>query len=226
MPKHIRFELTDVDGTRKVEFDFSDQEWALLDEYAAIFDELAGSPATQALAGFGFSIKWDREMGWERVDTSRFPSITDLAAFLHLFRPIILNDERTFLMKVLGVISQRAPSKAWKALNAEFDGRRFASMVTIAMTPAPTPEEPTPATLVLNSGRTLQKWLNAFEYHRDADKAAEFSEIHADDFPTPDHVKGLMLQLLVDKLTAAAKLRQLIGSFQKGPGASFGIGKN
>ncbi len=221
MPKHIRFELTDQDGTQKVETDFSDQEWSLLEDYSAIFDQLATSPATTSVASFGFSIKWDSEAGWAPVDASQFPSRTDLAAFLHLFRPIILNDERTFFMKVLGVISQRAPSKAWKALKVEFDGRRFESMMTISMTSASTPEQPTSETLILNSGRTLQNWLNAFEYHRDAAKAAEFSEIHADDFPTPDHVKGLMLQLLVEKLKAAAKLRELIRALQQGPGASF-----
>jgi len=215
--------MNDVDGSTKIETEFSDQEWALLEGFAAVFDELSASPGTRAVASFGFPIEWDRETGWAPVDTSTFPSTTELAAFLHLLRPIILNDERTYFMKVLGVISQRAPSKAWKALRAQFDGKRFESMMTISITPAPTPDLPDPKTFVLNSGRTLQKWLNAFQYHRDAALAAEFSEIHADDFPTPDHVKGLMLQLLVDKLVAADKLRQIIRVFQQGPGASFEI---
>lgn len=221
MPKHVRLEITDADGFKKIETDFEDVEWALLEEYAAVFDEVLASPATRAVASFGFSIEWDHAAGWAPVDTSGFPSKTELAAVLHLLRPVILNDERTYFMKVLGVITRHASSKAWKALRGQFDGRRFESMITISMTTPATSNQPNPQTLILNSGRVLQKWLNAFEYHRDAGKAAEFSEIHAEDFPTPDHVKGLMLQLLVDKIAAAAKLREVIRVLQNGPGASF-----
>jgi len=217
--------MQDSSGSTKVEAEFSDEDWTLLEEFATVFDELSASPATRAVASFGFSIKWDHESGWAPVDTSSFPSTTDLAAFLHLLRPIILTDERTHFMKVLKTISQRAPSKAWKALRAQFEGRRFESMLTISVTAAPRSDQPEPQTFILNSGRTLQKWLNAFQYHRDATLAAEFHEIHADDFPTPDHVKGMMLQLLVDKVVVAAKLREIIRVFQEGPGASFQMGK-
>jgi len=221
MPKHVRFELTDVDGPRKFETNFLDEEWALLEEYAAAVDELLESPAAIAVASFGFSVRWDRLKGWEPVDASRFPSRTELAAVLHLARPFVLQGERTYFGKVLSIISARAPSKAWKALRAQFDGARFESMMTVAIVPAPTTEEPSPQAFILNSGRTFHLWLNAFEYHRDADKAAQFNEIHADDFPTPNHVKGFMLQLLYDRLGAAEKLREIIRVFQQGPGASF-----
>ena len=195
MAKHVRFEMTDADGFKKIETDFSDEEWALLEEYATVFDELVTSPATRGVVTFGFSINWSDMIGWASVDTSKFPSKTELAAVLHFLRPIILSSERTYFMKVMNVIAKRAPSKAWKALRRQFEGSRFESMMTISVTPPPTPLQPEPKPIILNSGDLLRKWLNAFEYHRDADKAAEFSELYQDDFPTPEHVKGLMVSV-------------------------------
>jgi hypothetical protein len=222
MPKPFRFRIQDKDGEGPdVEGEFSDDEWRLLQSFAHFVDELADTAVGNRGLDYGMTIAWSAETGWAPVDTSRLPSKTELREFLHVFRPILLEGEPTYFMKVANIIARRAPHKGWRALREQFEGTRFEKMVTISVLPSATASQPTAASIVLNSGKTLKKWLNAFEYHHDANLAAEFNEIHAEDFPTPDHTKGLMLELLREKAVAAVKLREIIRTFQRGKGASF-----
>lgn len=224
MPRPFKFRLKDKDGeTPEIQGEFSDEEWELLQRYARFFDEFADTDLCKRGLDYGISIAWSADGGWAPVDTSRLPPKKDLREFLHAFRPILLEGEPTYFMKVLSIISKQAPHRGWRMLRDEFDGRRFEQMFTISVTPACSALNPDPQRVVLNSARTLKKWLNAFEYHRDADLAAEFAEVHADDFPTPDDIKGLMLEILREKTLAALKLREIIRTFNQGPGSSTTI---
>jgi hypothetical protein len=68
--------------------------------------------------------------------------------------------------------------------------------------------------VLLNSEETLQKWLNAFEYHRDEDKRQELDTLHWL-WPT-DISRALFLALLLDKADAVDYVRWLIGTFRRG----------
>jgi hypothetical protein len=224
MPKelNIRIQKDGNEESPEIHVEFSDKEWELLQRYSRYFDELADTDLGRRGFSFKFSFRWTLEDGWEPVETSGFPPKKDLREFLYMFRPIILECEATHFMKVLKVVSKRVPYRqGWRMLRDQFDGTRFRNEVTISVTPAPTASRPDRAGIVLNAEERFKKWLNAFEYHRDADKAAEFDEIQADDFPTPAHIKGLMLTMLRDKAGAAEKLRSVIKVMEGDRGSSF-----
>jgi hypothetical protein len=224
MPKPFRFRIQDKDGEGPdINGEFSDDEWQLLESFAHFVDEIADTALGKRGLDYSMTIAWNAETGWAPVDTSRFPSKTELREFLHVFRPILLEGEPTYFMKVANIIAKRAPHKGWRGLRDQFEGTRFEKMMTISTLSAATASQPAPSSIVLNSGETLKNWLNAFEYHHDANLAAEFNEIHAEDFPTPDHIKRLMLELLREKAVAAAKLREIIRTFEQGKGASFTV---
>lgn len=217
MPRPFKFRIRDEEGeTPEIHGSFSDDEWGLLTRFAALVDEVGATPIVRRGLDYGFSFTWDAALGWLPVDVSRFPSKTELREFLHVLRPIILESEATFLLRVLKVLSRKAPHPIWKRLRSRFYCSRVLGLLRIEVN-VPSSDR---HAIVLNSERTLKKWLNAFEYHRDAGLAAEFAEIHASDFPTPEHTKGLMLELLREKTIAAAQLREVVRSFELGKGAT------
>lgn len=222
MPKKVSLTISSASREPEdFEFEFSDEEWKKLLAYAERVDKLDESPATGALLRAGFSVEYTADGGFAPVDTSRFPSDDELAAFLHRFRPIILSKEPYSFEKTLAVVSKKAPSKVWKAVRGAFDGTHVVDKFTIKLTPAASTDNPTPAPVVLNSEGVFKLWLNGFEYHEDEDKAASIENLYSEAFPSPEHVKGMMLYLLQEKAKAAAQLRQIVRVFDLGPGASY-----
>jgi len=201
-----------------VAFDFSDDEWVLLERFAARVDELMDSAAVRAVFDGGVSIAWDHQTGWKPVDKSRLPSKDDLNAFLGYLRPIILETEPWSFQRAMTIIGRCGPRSAWKAIRDRYNGARYERMFSVSVTlPAGADD---PSVLVLNARDTLRLWINAFGYHEDTDKVAMFERFFRDGFPTPDHVRGFAIEMLIEKAIAAIDLREVIGMFQAGPGAS------
>jgi hypothetical protein len=72
--------------------------------------------------------------------------------------------------------------------------------------------------LVLTSELALDKWLNAFEYHRDPQKQAELTTLY-ETFPEPA-ARALFLNSLLEKAAAVLTLAGLIEAIEKRQGAT------
>lgn len=224
MPMKFKFSIKDDQGdTADFEGEFTDEDWKVLQRYRGFVEGLAETQLGKRGLNYGMSIEWNAQTGVAPPDTSNFPSDVELREFLHVLRPLILNDEPTFFGKVLGTISRRAPHKGWKLLQNRFSCTRWESMATITVTTPEKPDDPS-TTIVLTSGDTLRKWLNAYEYHHDEDLQAEFTNVvGAPDGFQLDHIKGLMLELIREKTVAIVDLHRIIQSFDEKKGFSVTV---
>lgn len=98
------------------------------------------------------------------------------------------------------VIARRVPDDAFRQAlelqKARFSGKYFQSAIRISAN-----------NVVLNSGETLDKWLNAFEYHRDLDKQAFIRDLHQ--MLPLDDGQAVYLQLLSDRAVAVFNLSKI-----------------
>jgi hypothetical protein len=158
VPRPFRFRIRDENGeTPEIAGTFSDDEWNLLVRFAAAADDLANVPLAKRGLDYGFSFAWDGKTGWSPIDSRRFPSRTEPHEFLYVLRSIILESEPTHFLRVLYVLSRKAPHSGWRSLRARFDGSRFLEMLRIELHVSVGDQN----AIVLNSERTLKNWLNA-----------------------------------------------------------------
>lgn len=185
---------------REVVLEFSDAEWQLLidaERYAAEVDypSLAQKDSWQTSLTIAF------EEGVIKY-SGRMPDWDEVIVVLHRLRPLILESEPTYFHTVLNVVARRAKDSGLrdklKALSMKFSGRLLSNAVTISANDE-----------IVNSEAMLKKFLNAYEFHRDADKRAELEKLFAI-FPS-DAAKTVFVHLLIDKLIAVHGLEVLIG---------------
>jgi len=147
------------------------------------------------------------------VDASSQPPKSEVDALLHRLRPFIFqqseDDQRTFFPGVLKLLSRRIPCPPlWGPLKDRFAGKRTARMMQLQITKDGVTRE-------LISDQALSDWLNAFEFHRNAKKAAQFNEIRANHIAR-DAVRALMLTLLAEKATAIVRVGMVTYTLESG----------
>jgi hypothetical protein len=203
VPRAFTLQLQEAGSAtvRTLEGALEDQEVALLSEFSKEAHSLRECRWVQQGMPSGFELKFE---GGILSTSSTLPPWDDVIVFIHRFRPFGLKDERTFVPKVCNVMSRRVPDDAIRLVlnrqKARFSGAHFQQYVRILAND-----------VVLNSGETVDRWLNAFEYHRDLDKQALLAELHQ--MLPLDDAKALYLQLLADRALAVfnvAKIGDLI----------------
>ena len=101
--------------------------------------------------------------------TTRELSVVQRAALLHHLRPFVLNDEPYSFFRIRNIVAQALKGDFMRdrlrELKRMFGGQRLQGQMQIKQD-----------NVLVNSEATLQRWLNAFEYHRDADKAEAFEQ--------------------------------------------------
>jgi hypothetical protein len=185
-------------------------EWGLLQRFAKYENELSRAVFVQAGLPHSTSFSYSQAGGWSPGD---LPDDAQVREFLHLMRPFILESEDTYYHKVTGLLGRRLDLKkirarlgSWKEW---FTGRMSQSFMTF-----------TAGDLVVNSQEALSLWLNAFEFHRNQDKAERFGR--AFDTVPLEVLKGFFLDLLVSQAEAvqgvAAIIRDLQDARDRGQG--------
>lgn len=166
MPKTatIRFEFDTDRDPEVVVFSLDDHARQILNAYvreAIILENIVLGFEPQS-TGFSMSAR----VGGPVTFTGREPSVLERAALLHHLRPFVLDDEPFAFHKTRGIIA-RSSENAFlqgrlKELKRMFGGLFLAEQMRI-----------TSGGVLVNSESTLRRWLNAFEYHRDGDKAEQ-----------------------------------------------------
>ena len=120
-----------------------------------------------------FSFNYDADLGF--TTTGTLPPDDDVVALLHRLRPLVLTSEQTEFFRVCKIIDRRVRHESIQAelerCRDLFSGKRFQSLVKISVT------SPAGDAIVLNSEATLQKWLKAYEYHRDDEKRQHLEDL-------------------------------------------------
>jgi hypothetical protein len=201
----LHFKPNDSDVPIHAHCEFAEDEWPLLSRFLEFAIELSQTRVRTIGGMLQFKLTGRAEGPGEVEGTLPHPD--DMAAFLHRMRPFVLQSEPTYVPRVCNIIARRIDEPRIRhRLDYQkklFQGERMRSMVQISSND-----------VLLNSEETLQKWLNAFEYHRDEDKRQELDTLHWL-WPT-DISRALFLALLLDKADAVDYVRWLIGTFRQG----------
>lgn len=206
------FVIPETQERVEVRGEFSSDEWERLLRFAEYAEELEET----ALFQNGGEIRANFSLDGNGVfnDSSVFPSRPVVAELIHALRPIILQKEPTHFLRVCNLLSKHYSHPYLRKMidrlrrhfvvNPSEDGWRFEV------------DE-----FALNSEEALDAWLNAYEYHRDADKRAELERLHAG--PPNDFSKAVFLLLLLRKAEAAITVAGLIRAIEKRGGAEFNV---
>jgi len=118
------------------------------------------------------------------------------------FRMLVVCEPRPGSRKRTAARNQDAPNEQVRAVAQAqkdlFSGKRMQQQLQV-----------TSNGVLLNSQETLEKWLNAYEYHRDKGKKAQLDALHKIlpiEFSIP-----LFLSLLIDRAAAVLDLADLVG---------------
>jgi len=157
-------------ATEKFRFSIDQPEIDLIRDYLREAVILEGVVIGLGLENLGFRVS--ARVGEGASFEFREPNVMQRAALLHHLRPFVLDDEPFSFFKARNVVARAARGdfiRDWlKEVKRIFSGAQLQDQVRIAS-----------GDVLINSEATLRKWLNAFEYHRDADKAAELEATFA-----------------------------------------------
>jgi hypothetical protein len=194
----------------EVRGEFRDDEWKQLLDFAQYAEDVERTSFFQDGAKINAHLTWDWKEGVS--DESTLPSRPVVAELLHALRPIILQKEPTNFLRVCSIISKHSdhpyPREILGRLREHFTADPVRAGWTISF-----------EDVDLNSEDTLNSWLNAYEYHRDAAKRADLERAHGG--PPGPLMKALFLILLHNKAEAALTLAGMIRAMEKGGGTKF-----
>lgn len=175
-----------------------ESEWDRLEEFVRLVQRAESSQMVQQGRGLQLRVTWEQEDGLRM--SSQLPPESEISEFLHLLRPLILQNERASFLNTAALLGRRIDNSSVRDL-LKAARRRFLTESNQELFRISSNET------TLNSEEALKLWLNSYEYHTDADKRQRLDALH--------HVMPLessrvfFLQLLVEKLQAA----QVVAAF-------------
>ncbi len=178
---------------------FQAETWNTLNNFLEYTDELLKTKFVQSGMQSNLNIKW--KQGSEIDVSTRLPDWDDVSAFLHKFRPLGLEKESTYFLRICNILAKELSHPHFRNMIDEqrdiFCGKRARSIFMISINE-----------VILNSEKVLHDWLNAYEYHRDIDKREFIERLH-EVFPL-DGLKVLFLYLLSEKTQAIYNIAVLV----------------
>jgi hypothetical protein len=202
MPHRVRlgFKGGENEPHRYVEADISDADWTALLNYRKYATDLRATEIVRAGAPCKLSLRFNAQTGMSY--STELPPDDSVLALFHRLRPFVLNDEPTNLYRVLNIIKRAFDDAGFRrfldALKEFSSGRRMQAMILMKSND-----------VVINCDETLQKWLNAYEYHRDPDKQKEIDALH-ELFPL-EASRAVFVSMMFDKARAILVVADLIG---------------
>lgn len=183
---HLRFEINEADAEIMRQFTAATQ--AML----AAFSRAGGLP-TQLHVSF------------QQSETAQFkteePTDDQRAAILHYLRPLILTKEPGSFDRSCGAVRRCSDHEFLgthlRRLRDIYSGANLRDTIVISR-----------GDLALNSEAAFQHWLNGFEYHREADRAAAVAE--KGDLLPLEVLRPIFIMMLNEKIKAIMLLSQII----------------
>lgn len=184
---------------------FTADEWQLLERFATYADELSRSKLMATRWDFAFSLRGDMD-GVVTFEPTALPDADLFRAFLHYMRPFVLKREATFFDHIRNILGRRLDHPAVRAYLERqkeiFAGRRWQAFILHSNG------------VVINSTETLDLWLNAYEYHKDADKQEAFEALHDETLPI-EYSRALLAGIMFDRARAVIELRNVFRAIEQ-----------
>ncbi len=195
----VSFKLRDPEKHEEAVFSIDEANESALRKYLAEALRLEAALLRQGGFGASYNVSWS--VGEQLCITGTEPTSDQRAAVLHHLRPFLLEDEPYSFKRVRGILARSSSSLVlteWlQQVKQRYAGNLLQSQVKIEV-----------GALLLNSETVLNKWLNAYEYHRDDNKAIELVKQH-DPIPV-DSSRPIFAMMLQEKATAVLHMGWLI----------------
>jgi hypothetical protein len=205
MPRDCQLTVSIASAAPKqLKLSFTDDEWRILEDFANFARQVMQLPiVAEGRFNSSMTVKFDQTQGL-RMEAS-LPPWDEVALVLHRLRPLVLAKEPTFLNAVANILARRGDDANWRSMldgwKQVFAGKEITNTATITVT--------TPILkIIANSEAALELYLNAHEYHRDADKREKIDSLY--EVIPEDSSRALFVQLLIDKIRAISHLAGLI----------------
>jgi hypothetical protein len=177
----------------------SDEEAKFLEDFVQYAQEVWTTDFVREGEHGALKINWDRESGTQI--TASLPDWNQVMVFLHKFRPLLLNNEKTNFYRIHNLLAKKLDHpyfrKSLRLQHELFSGKVCQSEFQIRSNE-----------VLINSENVLFDWLNSHEYHRDEDKKQFIESLHHM-FPL-DGSKVIFLRLLLYKAVAAINVASFI----------------
>lgn len=188
-----------VDSKRDIKGEFDDEEWSTLLKYVEYADDLSNIELVRKGGPGKLSVNYDQNKGFSfSVD---LPPEDHILALLHRLRPFVLTEEPTNFYRACSILGRAFQDddfrKFLKSLRAYYQGQHMRDLILIKSND-----------VLINSEKTLQKWLNAHEYHKDRDKQKEIELLHK--ILPLEASRAIFIMMLYDKLRAIMVVANLI----------------
>lgn len=199
----LRYELDLIDDetgeTVSLSGELADVDRELLEVFIECAEEVLATQYIQSGAGGNLNIKWEADSGMQ-VKTE-LPLWDDVIVFLHKFRPLLLQNERTNFYKIHNLLARNLSHPYFRGFlkyqHDLFSGKTEQSMIQIRSND-----------VLLNSEKVLFDWLNSHEFHREKDKREFIQSLHQ--MIPLDMSKVIFLRLLSDKAIAVSNFADFI----------------
>jgi hypothetical protein len=199
MNEKSAFRFTDEDG-KVCEFivGFSTDELQLLRQYQGHVNDIRETRFYKEGRGVHLNVTWAEARGL--VTTVSTPPWDDVQFLLYKLRPIILHDEPASFNRTKSLLGRRFKNSPLtpllKFLGDQYTGQRMQAMVKMRSNG-----------VLMNCEEMLFTWLNAHEYHRDAEKQVLLETLHK--VLPLKWSQGVFVCLVIEKVKAADNLSQL-----------------
>lgn len=187
-------------GQEKVTGTFTEEEHQTLVDFMDYAEELEKTPFLHNTENRG-SAKMSQEGTGPISFDVNLPDWNEVMVFIHQLRPLILEKEPTSFYKVASLIGKYANSAQMVRTLLDFQKEVFSGRRDQRKIQFRSNEK------LINSEKTLQAYLNGFEYHRDKDKQEFIHGLHK--MLPLDFSKVIFVGLLLEKAAAIMSLSEL-----------------
>jgi hypothetical protein len=214
VPHPFRITVAAKSGeAEKFEGEFPDDDWNRLSRYLACSFRLAECRIVESQSQLHFGISSTSETVVHNVS---LPPEDDIAAFLLRLRPFVLTNEDTNFYGIRNLLARHMTLPSVRSyldtLRDRYQGKAMPFQLKVGSTTGET---------VVNSEKAVLTWLNAFEYHQDADKQAELRAMYSV-FPELSS-RAMFLYTLLECAAAIGKMGAFIDGLSKREGRQVSV---
>lgn len=200
--------------TKEYQFELNSGEIALLNEFLGIIKSIQ---ELSVIKSFSTSYTISGKINEPICVELKLPADEELSIILHKIRPLILQDERTYFIKILGLLSRKVDDAGFrsylKSLKQKFLIHQSQQAVFISINDTD-----------ISNEKILFEWLNAYEYHRDIHKIAMLQPL-IESFGV-ELFRATMIEKLIDKFNAVQELAHIVEHFMDTSGKQVMIQTN
>jgi len=167
--KSFTLTLIYEDPLEESTFQLSEVDKSLLENFLQFARKIESSKIVKI--GMPFSFNSNHKQGEEATVIFTLPDWEYVESYIHRLRPIILQNEKTNFYKICNLLAHKIEipriRKAIKEEKMLFQGEGINGIMKVKLNDQ-----------IITSEDMLQKYLNAFEFHKDEDKRQEIKKLN------------------------------------------------